>query len=337
MKAIRMGSGRFKLALIAVVALAGCDDGISDEDQSAVTVQVDLTTALQRLDLNKSSIAVLDSVILTASTGVSPSRSAVKFVPGQTNYSFDLMVNRRTVTIAAQVTNTAQTPLLSGSIAQQIRGPVTINNLLPVAPILAVGPDSVVLRGDPFTLTIANRGRGLLNWSVQNIPCGLSFVPESGALAENATLEIRVTQTAAVVGGLLTVSSNGGSVAIPMINRLASVDRHVAIPSITTPAGQPVNAANVQGQIQVNAAIVVPPCVTFDTVQVILDNTVVCTVSIAGLGGPITVGCPINTAEINTATGTLRFANGPHTIQVRVFKGPTVAGATSIALIFNNS
>ena len=331
-----MWSSRFKQLLIAVVALAACDDGISDEDQAAVTVQVDLSTALQRLALNSSSIAQLDSVILTASTGASPSRSAVKFVPGQSNYSFTLMANRRPLTITAQVTNRAQTPLLSGSLTREIRGAVTINDLQPVAPILAVGPDSLLLRGDPALLTIANRGRGLLNWSVQNIPCGLSFVPESGSLAENATTEIRVTQTAGVRGSL-TVSSNAGSVAIAMIDHWASVHRSISISSVTTPTGQPVNTASVQGQIVVNVRIDPPPCTALDPVQVIVDNTIVCTSSIAGLGVPITVRCSINTAEMNTGTGTLRFANGPHTIQARVFHGATVADHTSQQFIFNNS
>jgi hypothetical protein len=330
---------RYSRVILAVL-LAACDGSISDQEQRMVTVHVDLGATLQQLSSTANSFAILDSVILTATTGATPARQAVKFTPAQVRYTFQVGVDRGTVTLTAQVSSSNRIVLLNRTISTQLFGPFTFNQLEPVAPIPVVGPDSLFVGvGFPGVITIANRGRSALTWNAQALPAGVTVTPMSGSLAENATAEIRLGATGESLGRqALELNSNVGTLRLPLNIGLVTPPPPpiVWFPSITTATGQAVNAGNVQGQIRVNVEVDYPPFFPMDSLRVQLDNSVVCTYQLAAAPNHGTYACDINTTERDPATGTLRFPNGTRVLNARLFGGTLITATTQTPLVFNN-
>jgi hypothetical protein len=92
----------------------------------------------------------------------------------------------------------------------------------------------------------------------------------------------------------------------------------------------------VQGQIRVNVQVDYAAFMTPDSLRVLLDNTAMCTYPLTASNTRATFACTINTAELNPATGGLRFPNGARTLQARMYRGTLVIATTQTQLVFNN-
>lgn len=117
----------------------------------------------------------------------------------------------------------------------------------------------------------------------------------------------------------------------------------VAIQSITTQSGAPVNTAGAQGLIFVNVQF---ERGNADSLTVSLGNQVVCRQRFGAAAGDVASGlsaevsvaefqCPINTAELN-ANGTPRFPNAATTVSARLWRGNTAIDQASQPITLAN-
>jgi hypothetical protein len=215
-----------------------------------------------------------------------------------------------------------------------------------VVPTISITPTATIQLNVGQTATVSGVVTGLTANTV-------TYASDRPAVATvNATTGL----VTAVSAGTATITATSteqptlrASVQV-IVGGAPSAPASVSIQSITGLNGQVVDFSNAFGQINVNLNVDVPVGTRVDSVQVLVDNAVVCSqaftapaaidpgvISTDAAEAAVIITCPINTAEVNAA-GVPRFPNGPHTISARL----RTAGATTVAtpsspITFNNT
>jgi hypothetical protein len=207
------------LLLMITALLAACDGSISDQEERPATVHVEVRPALVRImgQAQNTTLTAVDSVVLSATGGVTPERQALPFHPEQSRYSFHVRVQRRPIAMVAQMVSDSGVVLFNGVLRREWSGEVVFDELQSVAPFPAVRPESFGIIAPHFgVITLANRGRDLLIWNIETVPAGVSITPMSGTLWENEMTEIRIATTVESLGNrVLELQTNVGSLRLP--------------------------------------------------------------------------------------------------------------------------
>lgn len=172
-----------------------------------------------------------------------------------------------------------------------------------------------------------------------------------------ATVGASTGVVTAVAPGIVTITATAtadanakAAVQVTVIPDPVNAPVTVTLSRITTlNTNTPVDVNNVFGQIDATVTMDIPQGAVVNTVQLLLDGTVVAEESFAGpslgdaaaaeeLDAIFEVVLSVSTSAFNAATGVVSWKNGPHNLQARVIRPNGTSTATpSVALFFNNT